>query len=406
MSVAERAAIERLVLHVVTAVNSRALYPGNHPRTREAIDAWVADLERVLEARGQTSIALLAVDDDLVVDQKPIAQGGLTVRGFVHALRRLGVEGLTLSRGLTVDEAQRFLEALAERSVAASTLHIQVGQLRVGLDDERGGEGGGAGLAGGVGSDGEGPSEGTGAGRQAQLRSSAASAADAGARLLVAAEQAKSAFVRQREQRGGAAQLERLVWTAMDALAHSAQVMLPMRDLRTHDELTFAHSLNVSLLVLAHGRALGLRGEVLKDAGFAALMHDIGKLMLPIDLLHDPGRLSNEQWALMRQHPELGAAILCEQRDLPSVVVLAAYEHHLRFDGAPSYPVLRSQRRPTLASALTAVADTFDAFCGRDPSPARRDAAFSMLRKRAGTWLDPILVDSFCRLFMPPPVAP
>ena len=158
MSVAEREAIERLVLHVVTAVNSRALYPGNHPRTREAIDAWVAGLERVLELRGQTAIALLAVDDDLVVDQKPIAQGGLTVRGFVHALRRLGVEGLTLSRGLTVDEAQRFLEALAERSVAASTLHLQVGQLRVGLHEE-----GGAGLATADGNDASGGAGGTGA---------------------------------------------------------------------------------------------------------------------------------------------------------------------------------------------------------------------------------------------------
>jgi HD-GYP domain-containing protein (c-di-GMP phosphodiesterase class II) len=195
--------------------------------------------------------------------------------------------------------------------------------------------------------------------------------------------------------------MERLIWSAIDALSQNAEALLPLGLLRGHDEATFAHSVNVSLLVLAHGRALGLRGEALKDIGLGALLHDVGKLALPPELAHAPGRLTDEQWDHVRRHPQLGAAMLCETPDVPPLAVLVAYEHHLRYDGQPSYPTLRQRRRPTLASSMTAVADTFDSFVGRDPTPLRRAAAFELLRRRAGTFLDPVLVSTFCQLFEP-----
>jgi len=392
-------AVIRLVLHVVTAVNSRALYPGSHPRTQEAIENWVNSLEHVLAVRSQLSITLLAMNDDLVVDAQPLGKGSLTVRGFVRALGRLGVEGLTLVRGLTREEVGRFLETLAERSSAVSTEHIQVGKLRLGFTTTGRGQGDGdsdeEGPGGGTG---DGSAEGVGAGGAAGGRGGV----DHSARLADDAQNAATVFASWRhDRRSGAAAMERLIWSAIDALAQSADAMLPLALLRQHDEATFAHSMNVALLVLAHARALGLRGEALKDTGLGALLHDVGKLALPPEVSHPTGRMSQEHWDLVRRHPQLGAAMLCETRDVPPIAVLVAYEHHLRYDGQPSYPELRHRRRPCLASGLTAVADTYDSFVGRDPAPLRRAAAFTLLKRRAGSFLDPVLVASFCALFEP-----
>jgi len=386
--------VERLVQCVVSAVNNRALYPSAHPRTTEAVAQLVHLLEAVLAERKQPSITMVAVEDDLVVDQRPLAQGNLSVRGFVHALRRLGVEGLTLLRGLTAEETMQFLESLAERSAAVSTDHIQVGWLRLAFAEEGDEDGAGAAASG---EDGGGEPEAAEAARAGRR------GVDHQTRLVNDSQQAASTYLAwRRERRGGLASMERLIWSAIAALSQSAEVLLPLAALRTHDELTFAHSLNVSLLVLGHARALGLRGETLKDVGLGALLHDVGKLALPEDLLHRPGKISAAEWDMVRKHCEIGAGMLCELADTPPVAVLVAYEHHLRFDGLPNYPQPRMPRRPNLASSLTAVADTWDSFVGRTPTSARRTAAFTLLRRRAGNFLDPVLVASFCQLFETP----
>jgi response regulator RpfG family c-di-GMP phosphodiesterase len=155
------------------------------------------------------------------------------------------------------------------------------------------------------------------------------------------------------------------------------------------------------MLVLTHARALGFRGELLKDIGLGALLHDIGKLSLPGELLRKPERLTAAEWAEVRRHPELGCAHICELDPTTTVPALVAYEHHLRYDGEPNYPRLRSRRQPILASALTSVADTFDAVQTVRPyaQSGTREEAFRALRTRAGTYLDPLLVASFCALF-------
>jgi HD-GYP domain-containing protein (c-di-GMP phosphodiesterase class II) len=215
-------------------------------------------------------------------------------------------------------------------------------------------------------------------------------------------EEARGAFTRFRtDRKGSLAQMEGLVWGFIDTLAHGAELAFPLAPLREHDELTYIHSVHVSLLVLTHARALGFRGEVLKEIGLGGLLHDIGKLSLPAEILRKPGPLTEAEWAEVKRHPELGAAHLCELDPTVTVPALVAYEHHLRFDGEPSYPRLRSQRQPILASQLTAVADTFDAVQTVRPytQSVTREAAFKALRSRAGTHLDPLLVASFCSVF-------
>ena len=112
------------------------------------------------------------------------------------------------------------------------------------------------------------------------------------------------------------------------------------------------------------------------------------------------GRLSGEEWQVMASHAEMGAWELGALANSAPLSILVAYEHHLRFDGEPNYPAVRTSRPPTLASQLTAIADVYDAICTVRPyrRALSQAAALDVLRSRAGTFHDPYLVGQFCQL--------
>jgi response regulator RpfG family c-di-GMP phosphodiesterase len=147
--------------------------------------------------------------------------------------------------------------------------------------------------------------------------------------------------------------------------------------------------------VLAQARALAVQGPALHTLGLAALLHDVGKLGLPPALLGQPGRLGEDDWKVLMRHVDLGAQMLCALDGAPPLAALVAYEHHLRYDGQPSFPVLARQRPPNLASQLTAIADAYDTVRGLRSG----DVALAVVRGRAGSVYDPFLAGRFVKLF-------
>lgn len=370
--------LEPALLNFGVAINAYALYPPQHPQLVEAMEEFLGALEAHLDHRGQRALALLLVGDDLVVDNHPLRSGALYEKNLVRALRGAEVEALTITRGLPEEECRQLLAALAAGTLPASSPHVQVGHVRVGFEvpPDSGEEEDEEGLE---------PERAPGEGDALQAR----------------LEAARDAFL---ECRSGpppsVAPFEALIWDLIDALSRSTRAVLPIAPLRGYDERTFVHSVNVSLLVLAQARSLGVEGHPLHQLGLAGLFHDVGKLKVPLDVLNKPGKLSPEEWALMRRHPDLGMAMLCSMEGSPDIAGVVAYEHHLRYDGEPNYPDLATPRRPSLASRLTSVADTFDAISATRPhqKPFARKAALKILDDRAGAFLDPQLVENFKRL--------
>jgi putative nucleotidyltransferase with HDIG domain len=129
--------------------------------------------------------------------------------------------------------------------------------------------------------------------------------------------------------------------------------------MKNYDNYTFTHMVNVSILAMAQARALGLEGSRLREFGLSALMHDIGKVRTPLEVLQKTDRLTDDEFTIMKRHVVDGAEILRRTPEMPIMAPSVAFEHHLRIDGS-GYPDVT---RPSLnlATMLTSIADVYDA---------------------------------------------
>lgn len=375
-------AVDRLVVSLVAGINMRALYGADHPALASHVARILEAVVTACQEMGKDALTFLVVGQDLVVESQPLRTGSLYHQQFIRALTRRSVERLTIGRDLDTEECVRFLTPMALGGAPVSTRYIVVGRVELLAPGE---------LALGRGGGGAGSGGGRGAGADSPIELLTAQSVDS----------AREAFTEFRHDRkGGLVRLEQVVWSLMDALQRATREILPLAPLKTHDDYTFVHSVNVSLLTLAQARSFGIEGARLHAIGLAAFLHDIGKLKIPLEVLNKPGKLEGEEWRIMMSHAQEGATHLCGVEAVHPLAILVAYEHHMRYDGQPNYPVPRVNRRPTLASQLTAISDVYDAICTTRPyAKARsREFALSVLTERVGTFHSPALIANFVRM--------
>jgi HD-GYP domain-containing protein (c-di-GMP phosphodiesterase class II) len=172
-----------------------------------------------------------------------------------------------------------------------------------------------------------------------------------------------------------------------------------MASLKSSDEYTFTHVVNVCILTMGQAESLGFRGEHLYQIGVAAMLHDVGKLFIPDEIINKPGRLTEDERSLVETHTTQGARYLMRNHRIPKLAVLGAMEHHIKYDGT-GYPFLSGGWKPNIVSQMIAISDVFDALRSRrvysEPKPA--DFIFNILEKEQGTSFNPFLVKNFMRL--------
>jgi len=176
-------------------------------------------------------------------------------------------------------------------------------------------------------------------------------------------------------------------------------MVLPLLQLKEFDQYTTTHSLNVSVLAMGLAEHLGCSPIEVRAFGVAGLLHDIGKIRIPLEVLTKPGKLSDEERAIMNQHPIDGARIIMQSDEDLDLAAVVAYEHHIMLNGG-GYPTMHYGRACALASRLVHVCDVFDALRTKRPY---RDAwesekVMSYLTERAGTEFDPDLIAAFIKM--------
>jgi putative two-component system response regulator len=174
------------------------------------------------------------------------------------------------------------------------------------------------------------------------------------------------------------------------------QMILPLLQLKQFDQYTTTHSLNVAVLSMALAEFLGMGPADVRALGVAGLLHDLGKVRIPIEVLTKAGKLTPDERVLMNRHPVEGARIILESEEELELAAVVAYEHHIMLNGL-GYPQLRFRRRCHEASNLVHVCDVYDAL--RTTRPYRGawpvERVLPYLEGRAGLEFDPSYVSSF-----------
>ena len=190
-----------------------------------------------------------------------------------------------------------------------------------------------------------------------------------------------------------AAEPERSRGEDANMAAMLARTILKALDCKDH--YTFGHSMRVAYFSLVTGREMGLKEEEMKELELSAMFHDIGKIGTPDQVLNKPSRLTEEEFAVMKQHPELTYEILSEYSIFETVAKNARH-HHERFDGR-GYPAgLKGEDIPLYARIIL-IADTFDAMTSTRVyrKGLSYDVAFEELRQFTGSQFDPKCVEAF-----------
>lgn len=149
----------------------------------------------------------------------------------------------------------------------------------------------------------------------------------------------------------------------VDSVFRNQDALTSLARLKSFDDYTFAHCVNVCILSLALGRQMGMEKAALEDLGTGAILHDIGKMLVPDKVLNKPGKLTDEEFTIMKTHAELGGDMLSGAK-IGEAAMLVALQHHERFDGSGYYRGLAKSDIHIFAR-ITAVADVYDAMTSK-----------------------------------------
>jgi putative nucleotidyltransferase with HDIG domain len=368
------ALFEDLLRRIAAGVRAAQLYAPDHPLVSRNLTALVAGLAALHQL--QPSITVGIVGNELVVADTPMAKVSSTMTELIRKLKENKVERIAFDKGVTQDELVALLQNLSRLGTRGgggdpekelSSAHIRVGRLK--SDDDK----------------------------KQDVQNDIAAIRQMYSNAVASAE----VIYESTETEGipDAPTALQTVEGLADAVTQNRTALMALTAMRNYDNYTFTHMVNVSILAMAQARALGIEGRLLREFGMSALMHDIGKVRTPKEILNKPGKLTDDEFVIMRRHVVDGAEILRRTPEVPVLAPVVAFEHHLRLDGS-GYPHTVIREAMNLGSMLCAISDVYDAMRSQrayqQASPT--DRILAVLKKNEGAQLDKHLVRRFTQL--------
>lgn len=362
----ERNEIIKLINEFVVAVTNIRLYPHNHSQVLAAIDNFHGSTLQFFDRRPELTLYIL--NDDIIVLDKPLPNAGLAGELFIKILKEKGIERITFLEGLSKVQLNRFLADLASgyKHVISSDDHIKLGRVVFNGLDEKG----------------EDPGE-----RSADFLSFNKMASD---------ELKKIYREIQDNRKPDAGRAKEIVNDFIKIYNNSINPLKILAPIKSNDEYTYVHITNVALLTICFADYLGFSGKNLEDIGIAALLHDVGKMFIPVTILNKPGPLTAHERAVMETHTLKGAQYISYQKNVPKLTMIAALEHHIKYDGS-GYPLIKPNWQPNIAIQMISIADVYDAMRSKRPyqEAMKYDKVIKILQTGRGSTYNPRLIEKF-----------
>jgi HD-GYP domain-containing protein (c-di-GMP phosphodiesterase class II) len=294
-----------------------------------------------------------------MVNDLPFVEKGVHIANFIRRLRKKKIDRVVFRKTPDLEEMTGFIIGMASREKVTSTAHVSVGIVEV------------------------------------RLRSGEATPA---ALLDGGISKVRETFLgvsrcRELDMIG----LEDAVIDFLAVLKKELNVLSIVSPVKTHNEYTYVHATNVSVLSIFQAEVLGFTGEALRDIGLAGLLHDVGKIFVTNSILDKQGKLDENEWDDMKKHPVYGALYLSKLSVASPLAAIVAFEHHMKFNGSGYPDTKRIGKKQHIVSQIVAIADFFDAL--RTERPYRKTLEVPLIAKMmlegAGKDFNPALVGSF-----------
>jgi putative nucleotidyltransferase with HDIG domain len=321
-----------LVRRLAAAVRGATLYTPDHPIVQRGVDALAGICTNVLQRTD--AILIGVIGDEIVVNGERLHRSAATLVGFARDLRARDIEKITVARGVTRDEIRAFIFELADRRATAplamrleqkGVRRITLGRIQIDETEEP-----------------------TGIAAARRVYTSAVETAES------LWDQAKAGDLPDPNS------ARKIIDSLAKLVSQDRTSLMALTAMKRYDNYTFTHMVNVSVLAMAQARSLNIEGPLLREFGFAALMHDIGKVHTPTEVLNKPDKLTKDEFDQMKRHVVDGAHILRRTPEMPALAAVVAFEHHLRQD-LSGYPEKIGHRDLNLCTQIVTVADVYDA---------------------------------------------
>ena len=287
--------VHEIIRNLAAALSTAALYSPDHPQIMEHFARLTDSFRSLLSKESELLLAL--VDGELLYLGKPLAK-----TANVERLLRYGAEQkvgyIRFAKGFGTVELQQLVKVLLGKakldSLQQMTSEIQIGSVDVSAESAR-------------------------------PIASFEDMSDAEKQGI------QNQFDKVADQQDlEIEQISSVIAGFIEAFRQHANPLLALVPIRMQDEYTFTHSVDVGILNIAQGMALGIEGQMLHDIGMAGMLHDVGKIFVDREILNKPGKLDDREFAMIKEHPSRGAQYLMNQEGIPRLALFSAYEHHMR----------------------------------------------------------------------------
>jgi HD-GYP domain-containing protein (c-di-GMP phosphodiesterase class II) len=364
--------------YLAAVMKNATLYPEAHPSLLSSAEKLLSKIEELLVDRKEVSFYLVGGELFFETHSVPIDQGqALLMEQFVS--REIG--GIVFKPGITQTEIVKFASLMNQEpalftsteAVRAMLVREQISHVelhRAIIVDKK---------TGSAIKDGK------------KASTNFMGAVDSVKDMIESVRQEKAVNMRK---------MNTTVQSMVDDILENRDAFIGLTSIKMYDEYTFAHSVNTAILAISLGTFLSLDKNQVAVLGVSGLLHDIGKTSLPHQIINKPGKLTDDEFGIIQQHPVEGALVLSDIKGVTKMAMVAAFEHHQHGDHK-GYPQVEGKANKHLFSKIVSLADSYDAITAARVYYSARtppDQAIRILLKNRQGAFDPILVKAFVNM--------